>query len=372
MYLMTPNQELLDGNQSMAPAPIFGGQIPHQPQPIWLVSQNMAPVNFSGAMHMHAPMPLVYPMIPIPAQEVKNMSSQYDNLSHGRQAIESEGLDVFRHLQGYWETDIPAAKKFELVIVGYGDQRRALVRNACTEKEPFTHQISYEQDSRFTLCSMEGHVEAVMPKGSIAKDFVKWYTNDCRWVIWRRLVLNSIVMSSSGGNHVPELSTSVSGQLRPNSMSDHSERVPSNKLLGNLSVTKTQSSSFCEPTMPQSQPCEHLFNLFQAHCKKNPLLLEEVLNWEISRSPKQPVAEKDILELSQGRLWVSARLTRFAKKDCGYWQRILDEIKGAYLEVTPGVYQQPYQPHENEGWHRLRKSKRGRWMIEKYIEERGV
>lgn len=332
----------------------------------------MAPVNFSGAMQLHAPMPLVYPMIPIPAQEVKNMSSQYDNLSHGRQAIESEGLDVFRHLQGYWETDIPAAKKIELVIVGYGDQRRALVRNACTEKEPFTHQISYEQDSRFTLCAMDGHVEAVMPKGSIAKDFVKWYTNDCRWVIWRRLVFNSMVMSSSGGNHVPELSTNASGQLRPNYMSDHSERVPSNKPLGNLSVTKTQSSSFCEPTKPQSQPCEHLFNLFQAHCKKNPLLLEKVLNWEISRSPKQPVAEKDILELSQGRLWVSARLTRFAKKDCGYWQRILDEIKGAYLEVTPGVYQQPYQPHENEGWHRLRKSKRGRWMIEKYIEGRGV
>jgi len=330
----------------------------------------MTPVNFSGAMQMLAPMPLVNPMIP--AQEVKSTNSHCVNLSLGPQAIESEGPDVFGHLQGYWETDIPEAKKIELVIVGYGDQRRALVRNACSEKESFTHQISYEQESRFTLCSMDGDVEAVMLKGSIVKDFVKWYTNDCRWVIWRRVVFNSMVMSSSEGNHVPELSTNVSGQLRTNSMSHYSERVPSNELLGNLSGRNTQSSSFCEPTVSQSSPCEHLFDLFQAHCKKNPLILEKVLNWGISRTLKQPVTEKDVLELSQGRLWVCARLTRFAKKDGGYWQRILDEIKGAYLEVTPGVYQQPYQPHENEGWHRLRKSKRGRWMIEKYIEEREV
>merc|ERR550534_582246 len=292
-------------------------------------------------MQMLAPMPLVNPMIP--AQEINNINAKYVNLSLGRQAIEIDGLDVFGHLKGFWETNIHEANKIELVIVGEDDQRRALVRNACSEKESFTHQIIYEQNSRFTLCSMDGHVEAVMLKGSIVKDFVKWYTNECKWVIWRRVVVNSMVMSSSEGNHVSELSTHVPGQFRSGTESDYSERVPSNKLLGNLSVRKTQSSSFSEPKVSQSLSCEHLFDLFQAHCKNNPLLLENVLNWGISRNLKQRVTEKDVLKLSQGRLWVCVRLTRFAKKDGGYWQRILDEIKGAYLEVTPGVYQQPYQ-----------------------------
>jgi len=76
----------------------------------------MTPVNFSGAMQMLAPMPLVNPMMP--AQEISNSNSQYVNLSVGRQAIESDGLDVFGDLKGYWETDIPEANKIELVIVG--------------------------------------------------------------------------------------------------------------------------------------------------------------------------------------------------------------------------------------------------------------
>merc|ERR550534_315383 len=251
-------------------------------------------------MQMLAPMPLVNPMIP--AQEINNINAQYVNLSIGRQAIESEGLDVFGHLKGFWETNIHEANKIELVIVGWGDERRALVRNACSEKESFTHQISYEQDSRFTLCSMDGYVEAVMLKGSIVKDFVKWYTNDCTWVIWRRVVFNSMEMSSSEGNHVSDSSTNAPGQFRSNSNADYSERVPSNKLLGNLSLRKAQSCSFGERKMSQRLPCEDLFDLFQARCKKNPLLLEKVLNWGISRSLKQQVTEKEVLELSQGRL----------------------------------------------------------------------
>lgn len=344
---MTPYQQQLAESQCSAPQPFFGGQNPHQPQPIWLVSQNMTPANFSGAMQTLAPMPLVNPMIP--AQEINNINAQYGNLPLGRQVIERESLDVFAQLQGYWEIDIPEAKKIELVIVDYGDERRALVRNACSEKEAFTHEISYEQDSRFTLCSMDGSVEAVMLKGSIGKDFIKWYTNDCTWVIWRRVVFNSMGMSSSEGNHVSESSTNAPGQFRSNSQADYPERVPSNQLLGNISLRKAQSCSFCEQKMSRRSPCEDLFELFQARCKKNPLLLEKVLNWGISRSLKQRVTEKEVVELSQGRLWVCARLAPFAKKDGGYWQRILDEIKGAYLESTPGVYQQPYQPHENEG-----------------------
>jgi len=354
---MTPYQKQLVPGQSYIPQPFVGA---HQHQPLWQVSHTMTPVNFSGATQMLVLMPLVNPMIPAQAMNY----AQYCELSLGHQEIESEGSDLFGKLQGCWETDMHEAKKIEVIIVGQGDQRRALVRNACSQELSFTHQIIYEQDSRFTLCTMDGHVEAVMLKGSIVKDFMKWYTNDGTWVIWRRIVFDGTLMS--------EL-TNVSSQLRFNSKSDSSEKEPSDKILDNHSVRKTQSSSFCESKIPQSSPFEDLLHLFQVHCEKNPILLEKVLNnGGISPTLNHPVTEKEVMKLSQGRLWVCARLTRFAKKDAGYWQRILDEIKGAYLEVTPGVYHQPYQPDEKEGWHRLRKSKRGRWMIEKYIEERGV
>jgi len=109
-----------------------------------------------------------------------------------------------------------------------------------------------------------------------------------------------------------------------------------------------------------------LFDLFHARCKEHPIVLKKILNWGISRTLEPRVNEKEILELSEGRLWVCARLASCAEKRTVYWQRIQDEIKGAYLEVTPGVYQLPSQQHEPGAQHRLRKSKRRSWKIEKY------
>jgi len=380
MYMTTPWQTHLMKNQSCTPEAFCAGQIAHQPLPIPLVNNSMIPVNFSGAIQIFPPMPGFNPMVPAP--EMNN----YTHYQHGtsplvQQAmIQSEGLDFFGQLQGNWETDLPEGKKIDIVIVGHGDQRHALVRNTCPDIESSTCQIIYEEESRFTLCSMDGYVQAIMLKGSTVKDCVKWYTNDGTWIIWRRAVFNNMVTPSSKQNSMQSLdsfdlsvlSTNALGQLRSDLPPEHSEKEPSSNASGNLSVSNPPSSLICESKMSQRLPNEMLFDLFQARCKTDPIVLKKILDWGISRTLEPKVSEKQILELSEGRLWVCARLARCAQKRAGYWQGILDEIKGAYLEVTPGVYRQPLQPHEPGAHHRLRKSKRGRWMIEKYNATRDV
>jgi len=373
MYLMSPYQTHLIQNQGYTPESSAGQ-----------ITQQLIPVIFSGATQTFLPMPLSNPMIP--AQEMNNTHDQHGTSPLGQQAmIQSEGLDFFGQLQGSYETDLPEAKKIDIVIVGHGDQRHALVRNTCPDKE-LPHQIIYEQESRLTLCSIDGYVQAIMLKGSIMRDCVRWYSNDGTWIIWRRVVFNNMMTPSSRRNSMrsvsssisldsaalSELSTNALGQLRSDLPPEHSEKEPSNKTSGNLSVCNSPSSLLCKSKMSQRLPNEALLDLFQARCKKHPIVLKKVLNWGISRTLKPRVSEKEILKFCEGRIWVCARLERCAEKRAGYWQRILDEMKGAYLEVTPGVYRQPSQPNEPGAWHRLRKSKRGRWMIEKYNAKRDV
>jgi len=45
------------------------------------------------------------------------------------------------------------------------------------------------EDSRFTLCSLDGFVLAVMAKGKDMKHAVSWYSNDGSTIKWRAPVM---------------------------------------------------------------------------------------------------------------------------------------------------------------------------------------
>jgi hypothetical protein len=81
----------------------------------------------------------------------------------------------------------------------------------------------------------------------------------------------------------------------------------------------------------------------------------------------RPVSSDDVNKLSQGRLWITAHLP-----DChddveieDRLQESLEDLKGAYREVSAGVYKQA-EPQANEPGeqHRLIKDVRGLWKIE--------
>jgi len=59
---------------------------------------------------------------------------------------------------------------------------------------------------------------------------------------------------------------------------------------------------------------EDLLHLLQVHCK-DPVVLQQVLHWAVSRVPNRNVANKEIGELGNGRFWVSARLSGRAIED---------------------------------------------------------
>jgi len=72
-------------------------------------------------------------------------------------------------------------------------------------------------------------------------------------------------------------------------------------------------------------------------------------------------------------VWVSVRLIQTDKEDLENGQEVLDELQGAYQEVSPEVYSQSAQKKkEPEMQHRLLKSNIGLWMIEEYNMEQDV
>lgn len=378
MTLITPIQHGYQ-NRSYTPYSVHVGQFALQQQPIQVMPQSLIPVHNTNAMQILSPMPLFNPIIPA----IKIQKTQHGCWALGQQSvIQSEQLDVLEQLQGNYETDFYAVK-IEVVLVIQGEYRYALVHRTCSNDEVAPDQVIYEEGTRFTLSSMDGYVEAVMLKGSTKKDTIKWYTNEGTWDVWRRTneavpdasVSPLISMgnsfdsdfSSIGGSSVVayELPTDEITNNLPELRSEYPEKEPASARTANPSNNNPQST-YSRSRMSQRVSHDALYDLFQSFCRKHPALLEKVVRWGMSQAQQSMVGDKEILELSKGRVWVCARLTRIAQKDNRIWQRRLDVIKGAYHEVASGVYLQPFQPSEPGAQHRLRQSKRGLWMIEEY------
>merc|ERR1719285_12752 len=306
-------------------------------------------------------------------------------------------------LEGSYETD-DAQIHVELVE---GNRQYAKVRRQDAAGESVVDQLIYEDDMRFTLCSSNDYVLAVMLKGSSMKDSLTWYINKCSQIVWRRMgdVTFKLVTMTPEQSRRNSLSSNFSG-VSQMSYSDFRPKddvrmrirpeLRSPAEVNSVSRPTTFSASGCTPEDPLKTAAEdinpsespksqctsemdkrlsddELLDQFKDYCASCPSLRQKIIQWGISRTPNRRVGAREISELAAGRIWVKATLVRPDKGKTESWQEILDEVKGAYQEVEEGVYlQPPSQLNEPGVQHRLRKNELGFWIIEEPNEVHDV
>jgi len=126
-------------------------------------------------------------------------------------------------LAGSYEIDTPSGcDHVSLIVPEVSDieQPYAIVRRVCYDGEALPDQFIYEEKVRFTLCSTDGRVLAMMPKGINMKHSVKWEKKDGSEVIWRRtggivfsLVSVGALSSCSRRNSISSVYSSASSAI---------------------------------------------------------------------------------------------------------------------------------------------------------------
>jgi len=317
--------------------------------------------------------------------------------------------NIVAQLQGNWEIDTPVGPDQVSVVlpnIAAGEEQYALVRRVCSDGDALPDQFIYEEVDRFTLCSMDENVEAVLMKGMNMKHSVNWEdVNGGGPMIWQRkgeVSFNLVHIESrepsrrnsisSVGTTSTNLSSCVESQIigpdgvpmriRPELLQQNftSQRpfiLNSPALRSYTPNENYQPGNNLTITNPatKSNPQQNaLFELIKAHCLRNPALLKKVVEWGKQNAPKRRVTREDANNLSEGRLWITAHAVNIGKggEVEESLQESLDNIKGAYTEVRPGIYMQP-EPQMNEPGeqHRLMKNPCGDWKIEALDVESG-
>jgi hypothetical protein len=307
-------------------------------------------------------------------------------------------------LQGNYEIETPEGLDQVSVIVpslADGEEPYAIVRRVCSDGEALPDQFIYQEPNRFTLCSVNGTVEAEFRMGSSMKHIVTWENAFSRTqTVWRRkgevifnlVSANSLATSRRNSlSSICSASTSVSSvvnspfnrhsamsmQIRPE-LSNQSS-VSENRS-GHTNGDSSGSSILKQGSLPNldsrelictDQAKDHqeeaIFELIKAHCVRSSCLLRRMVQWAMRNVAMRSVSPVDLSNFSAGRLWVTAHPARIEDgvqiEECV--QDSLDDIKGAYKEIRSNVYMQP-EPQVNEPGvqHRLMKDSNGYWKIE--------
>jgi len=121
-----------------------------------------------------------------------------------------------------------------------------------------------------------------------------------------------------------------------------------------------------------NEQAQSIFELIKTHCLGNPMLMEKVVKWGINHSMSNQMTRKNILELTSGRYWITARSAQIHRDtEALSFKDDLDDLTGGYQEVDKGVYHQPIpQGRQAAAQHRLFKYNLDLWAIEKW--EAGV
>lgn len=366
-------------------------------QSIHLVSPNMVPVRpFDGTS-----MPLVSlsnRMIPPPVMRNSRFGSSSGCVEKVANGPYSSSF--LTQLVGSYETETPEAT-FIQVELYYSQKHYAKVKRKYASGVPLADELIFEDNMRFTLCSLDGFVLAVMVKGKIMTHSVIWYGNEGSQIVWRRtgdvsLKLASSTLEQSRRNSLSSTFSGIS-QISYSSVFPYEEPIdrrihirPESQIRAEgesgtgetiKSTTDISNSTSSESPTPQSTSTSQigrrlsddvLFYQFQEYCANRPSLLQKIIHWGISRTNRR-VGAIEISNLAAGRVWVRATVIAPAKVDVENWQEVLDEFKGAYQEVEEGVYMQPLaQPNEPGIQHRLRKNEFGFWIIEEPNAEQDV
>jgi len=312
-------------------------------------------------------------------------------------------------LQGNYEIETPAGQdqvSVSVPTVSENEAQYAIVRRVCCDGEALPDQFIYQEQNRFTLCSVNGNIDAELRRGCNMKHAVKWQnSHDGSQIVWRRKgevtfnLVSAESLAPSRRNSISSVATASSALSScMNSPSIGPNGMPMQirpELLQQSALTQNRSTlintPYCgnyastENFMPNNQQ-EHIadveidnqeqamFELIKAHCVGNSSLLKRMVHWAMRKKPMRRVTSEDINNLTKGRLWVTAHPNDFVEGSEieERLQESLENIKGAYMEVRPGVYKQP-EPQVNEPGvqHRLIKGTNGYWKIEGYNVDSG-
>jgi len=380
---MTP-QEINFQMQMHTEQAIYQQQLTNQQLIMQRTSPNVVHMDVANINSM-APINPSHPSMPFRGMDVPRM-----NVSQGASPI---GISdpyccyFLEQLQGSYVIDGEENEEFQVVLSCKDNQQYGIVQRSLPNVENITKEYIYEEDFRFTLCSQTGGLKAIMMKGVNMKLCLTWYTNGGSQIVWHRKgnVSFNLVQSTpntsrrssiaSTCSRISSLETSVGSmqalahgnkRIRPELQQPLSENdskpIKCSSLASNTSSAEKLISQE-EVTLSE----ENLLSLFQSHLTNNPFLLQRVVNWGISRIPNCRVGEREIYEFGNGRVWVTGSIMQSDPEDGKKWNEVLDELKGAYQEVNPGVYlQTPPQENEPGVQHRLMRNSLGLWIIEEY------
>jgi len=394
-------QTMLPHQQNLGQFQMYGCQQSNaehfvQPQlrPFQRVSPNIVSMGQPDGTHMA---PLFLPE----SIHTRGIGSQYAGVRFVNSTASTDpySCNFIEQLEGSYETESPDVKGVQVELVD--GQRYANVRRYDERGEHVVTQLIYEDEKRFRLCSLEGFVLAIMMKGKDMRNSVTWYTNDGSKVVWDRtgdvtfkLVTmtpeqsrrNSLVSNFSGTSQmsysqvdpsevIPDVRMRIRPELRtqkePSLEKEQTDREPrrlsskqhTNVISSESPSSEDKSSSASDKTLTEDE----LFDQLKRYCVKFPSLLQEVIQWGITRTPNRRVGAKDISDYASGKIWVRAALMDPPRGCTESWQEVLNEFKGAYQEDEPGVFMQPpSQPNEPGKQHRIRRNNMGFWMIEEH------
>jgi len=312
-------------------------------------------------------------------------------------------------LQGSYEIETPAGQDQVSVIVPTVSESEvpyAIVRRVCSDGEALPDQFIYQEPNRFTLCTVNGNVDAELRRGCNMKHTVKWENClDGSQMVWRRKgevtfnLVSADSLTSSRRNSISSIataSTAISSCVNSPLVGPHGMPMQIRPELLQQSVSQSRPATMSTPSFgsfPSNvsfQPNfnnqessadvevdnqeQAMFELIKAHCVGNSSLLKRMVHWAMRNKSMRRVSSEDINNISEGRLWVTAHPVDFVEgvEIEERLQESLENIKGAYMEVRKGVYKQP-EPQLNEPGvqHRLIKGSGGYWKIEGHDVDSG-
>jgi len=252
--------------QMCASPPVNNVQTINQNGSVFLVRPSAVPVSTQNT-------------IPIPSQTnesypIPTLTSNYPQLNSSR-IWEQPVTPVLPHepdpipndlyysnclvqLVGSWQIDVPNRDQLEIKLATQGDWQLAIVQRLSSVGDQW---LIYDEDSRFTLCSKDDHVEAVMLKGTNTMHSLTWYNNDGTLTLWQRMGNRSSAMNHQALERMsaefPRPSVNANVVVVPS-------KVDSKEALLEHCTPAAHNSNFSD---------DNLFNILQAHCIKDPVVL---------------------------------------------------------------------------------------------------
>jgi len=297
MYQMiTPYHAISSQMQISNPQPVYLGQQIRPRQRYRVIAPNRNIVNPANVirMPMYVPNPVMSStMIYKPTPRTCNVKQKRfmpakPTVTPFEIRRDLYSCHLLGQLVGHYQRDACHGEHLEIKLGSENDKEYAVVRRPSADNNEVFNLHIFDDNSRFTLCSLGGHVLAVMPKGMNMKHSIIWFTNTGSKMVWHRIgevnfKLSSVDLGSSRRNSTTSestggspMSTSLDQSNIPStdvSMSIPPELLKSDERSGEA-LNDHNESSFTLGTsrqdtsyqLDQSMSEDALFTLFQSQC----------------------------------------------------------------------------------------------------------